>query len=114
MYGEFQNEKYTDTGHKMRSVKSLTVQIKNDYAELNQLWQKVDYDKISEIEIDELVKKISWIKKGLKILKEFQIKDIEGVLWLDAGQIEKDLKVKENQIKIIGSVQNEKDYSQKK
>ena len=106
MNGEFMN----GSGGKIRRMESLIAQIKEDYAEFNQLWQKVDYDKISEIEIGELLKIISWIKQGLKMLKEYQGKDIEGVLWLDAEQIEKDLNVKENQIKIIGSVQN---YSQR-
>ena len=112
MNEEFINECCTDTGYKMRCMKSLIAQTKKDYAELNQLWQKVDSDKIDEIEIDELLKKISWIKQGLKKFIEYRNKDIEGVLWVDAEQIVKDLEIKENQIiKIIGSVLNKRDYS---
>ena len=112
MNGEFINECCADTGYKMRCIKSLIAQTKKDYAELNQLWQKVDNDKIGKIEIDELLKKISWVKQELNIFIEYRNKDIEGVLWVDAECIAKDLQVQENRIiKIIGFVPNERDYS---
>ena len=112
MNGEFINENCADTGYKMRCIKSLIAQTKKDYAGLNQLWRKVDTDKIDEIEIDVLLKKISWVKQGLKIYREHRNKDIEGVLWVDIEQIGKDLEVKENRIiKIIGSVPKEREYS---
>jgi hypothetical protein len=96
MNGKFINEWCADTGYKIRYIESIIAQTKKDYAELNQLWQKVDSDEIGEIEIDELLKKISWVKQGLKIYIEYRNKDIEGVLWVDAEQIGKDLHVKEN------------------
>jgi hypothetical protein len=112
MNGEFINECCANTGYKMRCIESLIAQIKKDYAELNRLWQKVDNDKIDEIDIDELLKKISWVKQGLKKFIEYRNKDIESVLWVDAEQIVKDLEIKENRIiKIIGSVLNKRDYS---
>jgi hypothetical protein len=112
MNGGFINECCADTGYKMRCLKSLIAQIKKDYAELNQLWQKVDNDKIGEIDIDELLKKISWVKQGLKMFQEKRNKDIEGVLWVDIEHIAKDLQVKENGIiKIIKSVSKETEYS---
>ena len=112
MYGEFINEGCADTGYKMRCIKSLFAQTQKDYAELNQLWQKVDNDKIGEIDIDELLKKISWVKQGLNIFIEFRNKDIEGVLWADTDFIAKDLQVKENQlIKITRSVSDETKHS---
>jgi len=112
MYGEFINESCADTGYKMRCIKSLIAQTKKDYAELNQLWQKVDNDKIDEIDIDELLKKISWVKQGLKIYRKYRNKDIEGVLWMDTERIAKDLQAKENRIeKIKGSVSGETEYS---
>jgi hypothetical protein len=112
MDGEFINELSADTGYKMRCMRSLIAQTKKDYAELNQLWQKVDSDKIAEIEIEELLKKIYWVNQGLKMIREYRNKGIEGVLWVDTEQIGKDLQVKENRIiKIIGSVHKERDYS---
>ena len=112
MNGEFINERCADTGYKMRCIKSIIAQTKKDYAELNQLWQKVDNNKIGEIEIDEVLKKISWVKQGLKKFIEYRNKDIESVLWVDEEQIVKDLQVKENRIiKIIRSVYNETEYS---
>ena len=112
MNGGFINERHVDTGYRIRCMRSLMAQIKKDYAELNQLWQKVDNDKIGKIEIDELYKKISWVKQGLKKFIEFRNKDVEGVLWVDEEQIVKDLQVKENKIiKIIGSVPKEREYS---
>ena len=108
MNGEFINECCADTGYKMRSIKSLIAQTKKDYAELNQLWQKVDNDKIGEIDFDDLFKKISWVKQGLKMIGKYRNKDIEGVLWVGAEQIVKDLQVKEYRImEIISSVSNE-------
>ena len=112
MDGEFINELSADTGYKMRCMRSLIAQTKKDYAELNQLWQKVDSDKIAEIKIDELLKKISWVKQGVKMIREYRNKGIEGVLWVDAEQIVKDLEVKENRIiKIKMSVPKEREYS---
>ena len=112
MNGEIINEWYADTRYKIRCIKSLIAQTQNDYAELNQLWQKFDNDKISKIEIDELLKKISWVKQELNIFIEFRNKDIEGVLWADTDFIAKDLQVKENQlIKITRSVSDETKHS---
>jgi hypothetical protein len=112
MDGEFINELSADTGYKMRCMRNLIAQTKKDYAELNQLWQKVDSDKIAEIKIDELLKKISWVKQGVKMIREYRNKSIEGVLWVDAEQIVKDLQVKENKIiKIKMSVPKEREYS---
>ena len=112
MNGKFINECCADTGYKMRCIKSLITQTKKDYAELNQLWRKVDNDKIGEIDIDELLKKISWVKHGLEMFREYRNKDVEGVLWVGKEQIGNDLQVKENRIiKIIGSVPKERDYS---
>jgi len=112
MNGEFINEWCADTRYKIRCIESLISQTKKDYAELNQLWQKIDNNKIGEIEIDELLKKISWVKQELNIFIEYRNKDIEGVLWVDAECIAKDLQVKEDRIiKIIESVSNETEYS---
>ena len=111
MNGEFINEWCVDTWHKIRRIESLISQTKKDYAELNQLWQKFDNNKIGEIEIDELLKKISWVKQELNIFIEFRNKDVEGVLWGDAEYIAKDLQVKEDRIiKIIRSVYDETEY----
>ena len=54
---------------------------------------------------------LNWIKQGLKMLREFQNKDVEGVLLVDADQMGKDLQVKENRIiKIIRTISNETEY----
>ena len=112
MNGEFKNQLCADTGYNIRCIESLISQTKKDYAELNQLQQKFDNNKIGEIEIDELLKKISWVKQELNIIIEFRNKDVEGVLWVDAEHIAKDLQVKEDRIiKIIRSVSNETEYS---
>ena len=111
MDGEFKNQLCADTGYNIRCIESLVSQAKKDYAELNQLWQKFDNDKIGKIEIDELLKKISWVKQALDLFIEYRNKDIEGVLWVDAEYIAKDLQVKEDRIiKIIESVSNETEY----
>ncbi len=112
MNGEFKNQWCADTGYKIRYVESLVSQTKKDYAELNQLWQKFTNNKIGESELDELLKKISWVKQELNLFIEYRNKGIEGVLWSDAECIAKDLQVKENRIiKIIRSVSNETEYS---
>jgi hypothetical protein len=112
MNGEIINEWCADTRYKIRCIKSLIAQTQNDYAELNQLWQKFDDNKIGEIEIDELLKKISWVKQELNIFIEFRNKDVEGVLWGDAENIAKDLQIKENQLtKITRSVSDETKHS---
>ena len=112
MNGKFINEWCADTSYKIRCIESLISQTKKDYAELIQLWQKFDNNKIGEIEIDELLKKISWVKQGLKMIREYRNKGIEGVLWVDAEYIAKDLQFKENRIiKVIESVSNKTENS---
>ena len=112
MCEQFIGSKRMDTGHKIRCIRSLETQIKRDLHELDKLWEKVDNGKIDEIEIDELLEKISWIKAGLKKFMEYRNEDIEGVLWLDTERIVKDLQAKENRIeKIKGSVSKETEYS---
>jgi hypothetical protein len=112
MNGDFIKDICDDNAYRIKHTRSLLAQIKKDYAELNQLWERFNSDKIGKIEIDELLKKISWVKEGLKEFIKYRNKDVEGVLWVDAGQIVKDLEVKENQIiNIIGSVSSETEYS---
>ena len=112
MYRESINERYADTSHKLRWIRSIETQIKRDWDRLNQQWQKVDNGKIDEIDIDELLKIISWVKAGLKKFLEYRNEDIEGVLWVDTERIAKDLQAKENRIeKIKGSVSKETEYS---
>ena len=86
--------------------------MKKDHAELNQLWAGFNNDNTGEIEIDELLKKISWLKQELNLFIESGSSDIESVLWVDAEEIVKDLQVKENHIvEIIRLISDKNRYS---
>ena len=91
---------YNKTGHRIRCMEGLIVQIRKDYAELNQLWKKLERRAIAPSEMEELVRVFSWLRKGLRVFEELRSRGIEGVTWGELEDIERDVKEKEMDVKL--------------
>ena len=91
---------YNESGYRIRCMRSLAEQVKNDFADLTILLERLESGKLDISEIEQIFKKISWIKQGLNIIKKLRMVDIEGVLWGEIEQIESDVVSK---IKTFGS-----------
>jgi hypothetical protein len=67
---------------------SLAEQVKNDFADLTMLLERLESGTLDISEIEQILKKISWIKKGLYMLNKLKMINIEGVVWGEIEQIE--------------------------
>ena len=85
------NNIYNESGYRIRSMHSLAEQVKNDFAELNRLMKKLSTGPLDICEMEQILKKIPWIKQGLNMLKKLRMIDIEGVIWGEIDKIEKDV-----------------------
>ena len=91
---------YNKTGYRIRCMEGLIVQIREDYAELNQLWRKLERRGVAPSEMEELVRVFSWLRKGLSVFEELRSRGIEGVTWGELEDIERDVKEKEMDLRI--------------
>ena len=92
---------YYDKGYRVRCMKSLIRQIKEDYSECNRLWKIFDKGSINHLEIEELSRVISWVKEDLDTFKAFRNEGLEGVTWGEIKNIEKDVEDKEMRLKLF-------------
>jgi hypothetical protein len=67
---------------------SLAEQVKNDFADLTMLLERLESGTLNISEIEQILQKISWIKKSLSMLHKLKMTNIEGVVWGEIGQIE--------------------------
>ena len=86
---------YNETAYKIKCMDGLIVQIKKDYAELNQLWKKLERVAVSSSEMEEFVRVFSWLREELSVFEELRRRGIEGVTWGELEEIERDVKEKE-------------------
>jgi hypothetical protein len=82
---------YDDSGYRIRCMRSLVEQLKNDYAELNSLLKGLKNNTREISEADEVRQRISWIKEELKVFNKLKMLNIEGILWGEVEQIENDV-----------------------
>ena len=93
-------------------MKCLIIQVREDHAELNRLWERFRKGTGSISEIDELVRVLSWLKEGLDVFERFKKEDIEGLFWGEIEDINRDVRDKEMELKtILFSVSKETEYS---
>lgn len=98
----FHREKLqSDNGYKIRFTESIIEQLKKDFSDLNRLMEKLKTGIIKSSEIDEIWRKISWIKQGLKTFNKMNYGHIEGVLSGDVTDIEKNMIKIEDNIKMM-------------
>jgi len=95
------NEWGGESGYKIRCMRSLARQIKEDYAEWNRLCEKLEKGPMELSEEEELLRVMCWLREGLNVFKELKKSGIEGVSWGEMEEIEKDVRIKENNLKTI-------------
>ena len=82
---------YSDRRYRMRFVRSLIEQIKSDHADLIRLREKVCAGHISGAEAEEFEQILCWLRQGIREYYRIKSNDMEGVLWGEIEQIEKDI-----------------------
>ena len=90
-----------DEVYRTRRMKSLMWQIKEDHAEADQLWKRLRKGKAELLEIEELVKALGRLKQGLDAFKGLRRAGLEGVLWGEIENIEKNVIDKEDDLRQI-------------
>ena len=94
--GPFQN-----SSSRLRSIRFVIIQIKQDHEDLKQLMEKCE-NSIDEIFLaEEIFQKISMIRAGLVSLNETSSRDIEGVTAGELIDIEKTLEIVEWKLKCV-------------
>jgi hypothetical protein len=79
---------------------SLIKQIETDYDELKSSLKRLKNNTIDISKIDTVLKKISWIKKELKMFEQLELTNIEGVLCSETAKIDRDITQIEAKLKI--------------
>ena len=92
---------YNDKGYRIRCMKGLLKQIKEDHDECSRLWKRLENGAGNVFEIEELVKGQAWLKEELNTFKEMRDRAIEGISWGEIEHIEKEVKEKETNIKLL-------------
>jgi hypothetical protein len=67
---------------------SLAEQVKNDFADLTMLLERLKSGTWDITEIEQILQKMSWIKESLNTLNKLKMINIEGVVWGEIEQIE--------------------------
>lgn len=83
----------------IRFVRGLMDQIKIDYVELNRLWKMRKKDEANICIERELTERLSWINQSLYVLSEMRKNEIEEVISGEIGHIEKEVGLKEVDMK---------------
>ena len=82
---------YDDSGYRIRCMDSLIKQLETDYDDLKSSLKMLKNNAGDISKLDEIVEKISWIKKELKMLEKLEMANIEGVLCSESAKIKRDI-----------------------
>ena len=85
------NELCYDSAHRTRTLRGLITQIQRDYAALNHLFDQIDHGGPDASVLEEIEKRVSWIRLGLRHLNSIGKHNIEGIFWVGLDRIEKDI-----------------------
>ncbi len=85
------NNIYNESGYRIRCMRSLAEQVKNDFTDLTMLLERLESGTLNISEIEQILQKISWIKESLNMLNKLKMINIEGVVWGEIEQIENDV-----------------------
>ena len=111
MNGDKMDNLYNEKDYRIRCMKNLVIQLKEDQAYCNRLWKRFKKGPGDKSEIEELVRVLSWLKKGINTFEELRKKGIEGISWGEIKKMEKDMEDKEIHIKLfLLSVSKETEY----
>ena len=89
------------SGYRIRCMKSLIEQIRRDHRECMSLWERFEKGELYRHEEEELIRTMSWLREGLKLLSRMRQRGIESVYWGEIEEIEREIRSKEMNIKMI-------------
>jgi len=91
---------YSEKGYRIRCMRSLLEQLKNDYADCNRLWHKLEKGTADSSQVEDLLRVLSWLKEGLNVFNDLGKQGIEVVSWGDLKYIVNGVKHKEMLLRI--------------
>ena len=91
---------YDDSGYRIRLMDSLIKQIETDYDDLKSSLKRLNNNALDISKIDRILKKISWIRKELRMFEKLELTNIEGVLCSEVAKIDSDITQIEAKLKI--------------
>ena len=91
---------YSEKGYRIRCMRSLLEQLKNDYSDCNRLWYALEKGTADSSQIEDFLRVLSWLKEGLNVFNDLGKKGIEVVSWGDIEHIVNDVKHKEMLLRI--------------
>lgn len=91
---------YHDMNHQIRDQHILIRQIKEDYKECKKRWEQVEKGIIDISEAERILKIIAWINTELTESKKMQGSTIEGTCWGETNNIEKEISMIQEKIRI--------------
>jgi hypothetical protein len=95
---QIRSELFDDSTHRIRNLRALIAQIRRDYADLDRLVCQINHHGTDNSILEEIEKRISWLRSGLGHLNNVRGHYIEGVSWIGLDRIEKDIDSKEKTI----------------
>ena len=101
MTGTHIGDLYNKRGYRIRCMRDLVDQIKEDYRCFKTLFKRLERGECDISLIEELVRVLSWLKQGLNTFKEMKNDQIEGVLSGDINRIDQDIQEKEMHLKLF-------------
>ena len=97
-----------DIAYKIRCMRSLVGQIKEDHLELNRLWKRLEYGSSDNYDEEELLRLTRRLRDELNLFKELRQRGIEGVCWGEIEEIERDIQNKERTLGLTMDYDGEK------
>ena len=101
MTGTHIGDLYNKRGYRIRCMRDLVDQIKEDYRCFKTLFKRLERGESDIFLIEELVRVVSWLKQDLNTIKEMRKDQIEGVIWGDINRIDREMKEKEMHLKLF-------------
>ena len=101
MTGANINNSHSENGYKIRCMRSLVEQIKEDHARFSQMWLEFERGKADPVLMEELERVLSWLKQSLRAFRQMRKYGIEGVSCGEINGIEQDIRKKEMHLKLV-------------
>ena len=101
MAGDNIGDLYNEKGYRLRCMRCLVDQIKEDHTRFSTLCKRLERGESDVSLIEELARVLSWLKQGLNTFREMRKDQIEGVLWGDISRVDQDVKEKEMHLKLF-------------
>ena len=101
-----------DKGYRFRSMRDLVDQIKEDHKGLKRIWDRLVKGPTSLADEEDCLRLICWLREELNVYRELRGKGIEGVLWGEMEEIEKDIKDKDRRFGLMpNSIYEKTEYT---